>query len=345
MQKRPLVSLSIAAGFVVLTVTGVLLFWRKHSNVTAAIHTSFAALFLLVALFHIANNLKPLVGYAWRPGAAVRRGLVLGAVVVAATLLVTGTLREWPGFAALYEWGNQHRVSLENRSESRVVYQQLTTDVPGEGVALELDVRKGSAFDFPVFALWIEDLSGHYLETLYVSKAIGTSRFSYGREVDGRWIPDVVRRPEALPYWGHQRGVRARDGYYLPDPASPLPDAISAATPTESFTLTTDTGRRLSQFRILLEVNQSFDWNDFFSQDRFPDDPIYSGSGKVGQPSVVYGATIDLSQHLRAWALNPLGHGHPSGRDGSLDTDLSRLTTALDIIRGASVTILPGKSS
>lgn len=175
-------------------------------------------------------------------------------------------------------------------------------------------------------------------ETLYLSQGIAHSRLL--KNVDGEWVPGEVRRPEALPVWGHHRGLRAPDGYYLPDADHPIADAVTGATPTESWVLHTRASGPAKRFTIYVEVNQSYDWNAYYNKTRFPDDPIYSGSGQVGQPSVVYAATVDLAAPARYYALNPVGHGHPGGADG-LDPDLSTLTTALDIVDGVLLKIVP----
>ena len=103
--------------------------------------------------------------------------------------------------------------------------------------------------------------------------------------------------------------------------------------------MTTRTDEPLPLFKLFLEVNQSFDWNDYYTKARFPEDKIYSGSGQNGQPSVVYAATIDLAQKTRHYMLSPVGHGHHGGGDGKLDPDLSNLTTALDIVDGVLVKV------
>jgi hypothetical protein len=331
LSLRSLVSLSIATCMLAMFGTGLLMFFMKHSRTTAAIHTSFGIIVFVVAVLHARNNWKPLRGYGYRP-------LLIS--VVPALLLLGGLVYEAPGLSAVYDWGNEWRSQQENKEESRIVYQSLATNAAARGIALELDARKGKTFDYPLFAVWIEDLQGKFLQTLYVSKVIGTSVFQAGREENGEWVPDVVRRPEALPYWGHRRGIRAKDGYFLPDASTQVPDVLTGATPTESFRLRTRTDDPLTAFRIYLEVNQSFDWNDYFSKTRFPDDAIYSGSGANGQPSVVYAAAIDLSQPITHYALNVVGHGHPGGHNGELEVDLSRMTTALEILDGVTIKII-----
>lgn len=340
---RALVSLSAAACLLALGVTGLLLYFLKHATVTAAIHTSFGAIFLIIAGLHVRNNFKSLTGYGYKAGekSPVFFKKELFIILIPGLLLLGGTLYQMPSFIYVYEWGTEWRIKQENKQQSRITYQYLETNQPGKGVTLELDVRKGKAFEIPLFAVWTEDMSGHFLQTLYVSRVIGSSRFDFGKEeANGEWVPAIVRRPEALPYWGHQRGVQAKDGYFLPDADSPVADVVSGATPNESFRLTTRTDEPITSFKLLLEVNQSFDWNDYYSKTRFPEDKIYSGSGQNGQPSVVYAATIDLTQKTRHYMLSPVGHGHHGAQDGKLDPDLSNLTTALDIVDGVLVKIL-----
>jgi len=308
-----------------------LLYALKHSNLTAAVHTSFGALFLLVIALHIRNNARSLGTY----GRTRRRELAVACVATA--VLLGGVVYELPGFGAIYSWGNALRAGQENRREDRQAYQYLETNPAATGAAFELEVKKGKAFAFPAFAVWLEDDQGRFVETLYLSEGIAHSRLL--KNVGGEWVPGEVRRPEALPVWGHRRGLRAPDGYYLPDAAHPIADAVTGATPTESWVLRTHASARATRFTIYFEVNQSYDWNDYYSESRFPDDPIYSGTGSVGQPSVVYAAAIDLAAPARYYALNPVGHGHPGGGDG-LDPDLSKLTTALDIVDGVLLRVV-----
>ena len=160
-RSRALVSLLVAGAFLVIGGTGVLLYTRAHSNLTAAVHTSFGALFLVVIGLHVRNNARPLATYAQTR----RRQLAFACVLTAA--LLGGMVYELPGFAAIYGWGNQLRAGQEHRREDRQPYQYLETNTAGTGAPFELEVKKGKAFAFPAFAVWIEDEHGHFVETLY----------------------------------------------------------------------------------------------------------------------------------------------------------------------------------
>jgi hypothetical protein len=82
-----------------------------------------------------------------------------------------------------------------------------------------------------------------------------------------------------------------------------------------------------------LDSEQLFNFkNEYYSSNRFPDDPIYSGDGYSAQPSVVYETVIDPASLQTYYPMTLVGHGHHSGKDGLLYKDLKNLTTALQIL-------------
>jgi hypothetical protein len=70
--------------------------------------------------------------------------------------------------------------------------------------------------------------------------------------------------------------------------------------------------------------------------DKFPDDKEYKTSS---QPALVYSADIDTNVSDKIWLLKPIGHSHYAGKDGSLTSDLSTMTTAMKIARQITVRI------
>ena len=82
-----------------------------------------------------------------------------------------------------------------------------------------------------------------------------------------------------------------------------------------------------------VELNVAFDDNEFYSEFDFPDDEVYhSGTGQLGQPSIVFDALIDLEDGKNYYLMELIGHGHHSGQTGELFSDLSTLTTAKQIV-------------
>jgi hypothetical protein len=188
----------------------------------------------------------------------------------------------------------------------------------------------------PQIAVWIEDLDGRFLETLYVTRRAGTQSW--------RTSPDLpakkIRRPESLPCWSHRRAIVYPDGLFMPTRENPVVDAVTAASPKGDFHLETKAPGDMTEFVILAEVNSSADFNGVFPIDAVPGSPGYSGGPwGSGQPSMVYAATVDLSSPAASWELIPVGHGSPDGTDGAVDPDLSGLTTATDIIKRITVLI------
>lgn len=194
--------------------------------------------------------------------------------------------------------------------------------------SLFLGIKKKNS---PQIAIWVEDMEGNYLSTIYVTDRIATQS----------WMAaGGNRRKEALPHWCYSRGVQYGDGLYLPTKKEPLTDGISGATPTGSFDVKITPLRELEQFVVKVELNHSTDFNDFYPKSAAEGDVNYSG-GKMGsgQPALVYAATVDLSSGQETFQAELMGHSSPDGTDGNIRTDLSGLTSALNIVKQITVSI------
>lgn len=221
---------------------------------------------------------------------------------------------------------------------------QLYDHTSGSEPELTVDFLKGKHFWNPQVAIWLEDSSGNYLETLLVTTSTARGLFYSGRSASNFKESDdfkqeeknsPTRRVDALPYWSHKRGHRYQDGFYSPPPDEPLPDAITGATPQENFYFQSDAPSfaDLTSFKILMEVNVAFDENEYYSEYDFPDDSLYhSGTGLLGQPSVIYEAFIRKSDDNRYYVLSMIGHGHHSGATGELFREIKTLSSARHIV-------------
>jgi len=205
------------------------------------------------------------------------------------------------------------------------------------GTSLTIKFERGKFHNHPLFAIWLADENGHFIETLYVSQTIGKGVFPRVNRKAGMWMAGEIQRPAALPYWAHQRGKINEYGTYLPTPRHPEVDGVTGATPKASFLMELKTSQPLHGiYKVLLELNQSWDWNEYWTNDKFPKDKEYNTSS---QPALVYSATINTNSGIIDDTLKPIGYSHYSGKDGSLTTDLSTLTTALKIAKSITVTI------
>ena len=179
--------------------------------------------------------------------------------------------------------------------------------------------------------VWIEDEGGNYIETAFITNFIG--RNGGGNRTDN---PDIDfsagNRLSAFPIWAHKRNIidttYGVDNLYPPAenyPSYPVDmDAVSGATP--STTIQTKTlelsDLEYGQYRCWIEVNHSFDDNEFHNYS------YYSG-----QPSLVWNATIEVGESAdSAMVLGYTGYGSPDGSDGDISAPDATITTAEDLL-------------
>jgi hypothetical protein len=220
--------------------------------------------------------------------------------------------------------------SIDNVSDT------IVTNSSGKGWPLKIEFARGASHNHPLMAIWITDTNFNYIETLYIAKSIAKGVFEHGDESSGKWMPGPIRRPAALPVWAHNRNIQENDGLYIPTQETAMPDAITGATPPGNFILFTSTSSKdLKVFDVYLEINQSWDWNEYWTNNKYPEDEDYKTSC---QPSLIYKTTIDVRNH-RGGALNLklVGHGHFSGENGAIHTNLNTITTAKNIVQSAKV--------
>lgn len=225
-------------------------------------------------------------------------------------------------------------VSAKKKPE---VFSQHAYGVQHTGTSLVLTFQKGKEHNHPLYAVWLADEKGQFLETLYVSETIGKGVFPKVNRQKGIWMAGEIQRPAALPYWAHQRNQVNEFGGYNPSPRHPEVDGLTGATPQNSFVMQLKTTSPLNgKYQVMLELNQSWDWNEYWYNDRFPADKEYQTSS---QPALVYSVLIDTQTPMAEYEMKPVGYSHYSGLDGSLHMDLTTITTALNIARKITVTL------
>ena len=213
--------------------------------------------------------------------------------------------------------------------KSQKDYEILQTNKKGEGISMEIEFQKGLKHYFPLMAIWIEDIDGNFVHSLYVAKSIAKGKFNYGKTQEGKWVSASKKIPAALPYWGHKINQTNQDTLWLTSPQNPIADAYTGATPTNSFILKTKTNKHFSEtFKILFEINQAWDWNDHWYNNKYPENKEYL---KSAQPALVFQAIINMKDGKNEYEMKPIGHSHPYGANGNLYPDISTLTSALKI--------------
>jgi len=185
----------------------------------------------------------------------------------------------------------------------------------------------------PQIAIWAEDMQGNYLSAVYVTHKIGTQSWQGN---------SGSSKKEALPHW---RWSQVPDGVSGATPnggmvIKPLADGITGATPRGSFDVRLRPNNNLKQFVIKIELNHSVDFNDYYTETAKEGEANYSG-GKdgSGQPAVVYAVNIDLTTNATSFEAVLIGHSSPDGSSGIIFPDVSKLTTALHIVKQISVNV------
>jgi len=113
----------------------------------------------------------------------------------------------------------------------------------------------------------------------------------------------------------------AEDDLYIPTPRNPIADAYTGPTPEQSFILHTRLDEeRLDKFYVMFEINQTWDWNEYWTNNKYPDDEEYKTSC---QPAVVYSVLIDLNDPQEEYEMRIIGRSHESGANGELYDDIN----------------------
>ena len=214
----------------------------------------------------------------------------------------------------------------------------IITNADKSGAAVSLQFNRGANFTTakkfgmfqfkitPQIAVWAEDTLGNYLQTIYVTHCFATQQWRMIKTA-----PDTCYRTTSLPYW---MNAYMRAGHMAPTKNNPLPDAVTAATPTGSFTIKTKLDSTIHVCVIKAEFNKSFDPNASFGS---------QGSMTIrinGQPAVDYAARIDVTDKTqRNVPMHLIGRSGESGSDPALYTDTDLLTTAKSIFSGITITI------
>jgi len=184
---------------------------------------------------------------------------------------------------------------------------------PGENWKGKMRVFIFSMTKYPQLAAWIEDDEGNYISTVAVTNRSAQKKWR-GSPKEGR--------PEALPVWNHKQ--ESNSGLHNLD-------SVSTATPKGHVDAKIEKGLFVDGniYNLYLEINHSFDYNDFWTK---------NNSGDNGQPSLIYHAQFIYGQpgHIQ---LVPVGHGSVDGSNGNIISGLESLTSALRIIKNVYIVV------
>ncbi|MBN2776410.1 MAG: hypothetical protein JXR36_02130 [Bacteroidales bacterium] len=217
----------------------------------------------------------------------------------------------------------------KNAEEKEIIVKNSSAT----GYEIEIEFTSGKGHNNPSFAIWIEDMNEQFVQELFVTQSVATGIFRFGDASTGQWQAGQKMYKATLPYFIHKHSQSA----IIPNKNNPITDAYTGATPSNDFILKTKSNAKIDgKFRIVMEINQAWDSNNYWNNAKYPDEKEYKNSL---QPSLVYAVTIDPKNLMDEYTLNPIGHGHYAGKNGNLFTDLSTFTTALRIAQSIKLKI------
>lgn len=180
-------------------------------------------------------------------------------------------------------------------------------------------------------AIWLVNEQGNFVDTVYVTRKVAKKGMGNKRgEIDDKL---GGARLSVLPVWARQRGIDYGGGNFYPTKDKPLIDAITSATPKAGeFVWHWQPEKTLKpgKYHYYIEVNKSFDDNEY-----------HDYSWYRGQPSVIWQGDLLIGDQVSEGKAKIIGHGHVAGTDGSINPDLSTLTTALKLIEKAEAIYKP----
>lgn len=194
-----------------------------------------------------------------------------------------------------------------------------------ENILLKLDVTlgaKSTGEDWYQMAIWIEDSEGHFIETLYVTEAIG--RKGLGNAYIKLLGFTVRAAPESLPVWAHTRNVRYGDSYY-PSKNEPLPDAITGAT--------VKSNRFIKTFTVSAQRLQKLSDNHMVCR-------IEINAARDGVPSMVFECNVPDSPGV-ADRFTFVGYGDNKGRNGEVSSNADSDAKTSDYLKRLTVAVGP----
>jgi hypothetical protein len=188
-----------------------------------------------------------------------------------------------------------------------------------------IEFLKGSSFNHPTYVVWMEDNCGNYIRTLYITKSYASGIFGRQMKGDTLWLKNYGQsfQPAALPYWTYKKGL-INGKSFIPTPENQFVDGYSGATSLNDFKFETTVATSSQDFRILVEVNQAWDWNEYWTNNKYPDNLAYKHSA---QPSVVYEARITPDEN--EIYFHAIGHGDPKGETGKLYSNFKSVTSQI----------------
>ena len=303
---RRFTSLFVALVFLVLSVTGVIAFVQPFSIGVVGLHALTGFLFVILAVLHIINNIRPLKGYLHSKSLWLTLILTIG--LTALFFLQPKPVKAILGLSA----NLGPAMDRFEMNEDGMVYQYS----PDANYKMALTIKTGPSYDIknpPRIAIWLENQGAFHIKTLRA--------------------PDP-EHADQLPYWQFKRQgweKAKRDAEKEEKNPSDDFEIISQPTPNGSFDpadyILPSTPEDSTPYKLLIEINQPGDAHGSITD----------------QPSLVYAVEIDNLDPRTFQLLDIVGYPKREDEDSketwSLYYPNDGLGSVMQLIDSALLTI------
>lgn len=167
MKTKNLISLTIAFCFVIMSISGLFLYFgQKEWHAIETLHILFGVIFLGFAFFHILNNWSSITGYSKSKREGTWQKELKVAAGIFAIFLIGGSLEVEP-FMALAHGGKRLFGGKRERPQ-QISFDKVKTNQESTGKDLTLLIENADKLKQPEFAVWVEDSAHTYVETLFL---------------------------------------------------------------------------------------------------------------------------------------------------------------------------------
>ncbi len=318
---RHVVNFGLVFAFLTLAATGVMAFLLPFSLVTTRVHIVAGTTTLVLVGLHLAERIpyfqKHLAAGQQTGRARLSTAQLAGIVLLWGGILAAAVVA-LPPVLWLVDLGyeSRHRAQIVRASTlvgfgepapHRLLIARAPSDNTHCGLSLCVSFPKEQKTR-PFLAVWAETSAGTMIETLHLPQSLAYSDRP-------EWNGESTPRNNILPIW--------RNRYTIVSGIKPdgTVDAITAPTNTHGFTLDEYlVPGEGNEFVLCVEVNAPADPNAAWSDPR------------VGQPSLLYTAYVEVDAENPYTILELTGHGGSAETSGHVQYDLEGFTTAKELI-------------
>lgn len=167
MNKKNLISLTIAITFLALSISGILLFIKQKVHFVEITHTVVGLLFVGFAIFHIINNWSSITGYTKeRKTGKIKKEFIIASIIAGSVII--GGLTEV--LEPVAEFGNIFKSQESGDKPKTINFLEIATNKEVVGTAFTLTIQKTEASHEAEMAIWVEDSTNTFVENLLVDK-------------------------------------------------------------------------------------------------------------------------------------------------------------------------------